>query len=126
MEERLGFNYRKFAEKYGLDGAKGGGVFMWREIWDEGVSRIYADTLSMLFLLLGIRVKAHVHSQKWKSLFTAVSLSLTYTPFSRRRRGTPSVFHGSCFVWLDLLNIMVNTRCNLCMIPQRGCRNIVE
>ncbi|PSR83331.1 hypothetical protein PHLCEN_2v5768 [Hermanssonia centrifuga] len=42
-EQRLGFNFRAFAAQYGLDGAKGGGVHMWREVWDETVTKIYTD-----------------------------------------------------------------------------------
>lgn len=49
-EERLGFNYRAFSEHYGLDAGKGGGAFMWREVWDETVSQIYRDTLSKFLL----------------------------------------------------------------------------
>ncbi|EKM60509.1 uncharacterized protein PHACADRAFT_246507 [Phanerochaete carnosa HHB-10118-sp] len=45
MQERLGFSYREFAARHGLDATKGGGVFMWREVWDETVSKIYADVL---------------------------------------------------------------------------------
>jgi large subunit ribosomal protein L35 len=41
---------REFSEKYGLDGSKGGAAHMWREVWDEQVSKIYADTLSQLSL----------------------------------------------------------------------------
>ncbi|GBE78719.1 54S ribosomal protein L35, mitochondrial [Sparassis crispa] len=44
-EERLGFNFRAFAEKYGLDGNRGGGAHMWREVWDNTVSRFYKDIL---------------------------------------------------------------------------------
>ncbi|KAI0077414.1 PEBP-like protein [Panus rudis PR-1116 ss-1] len=44
-EQRLGFNYREFAEKYSLDASKGGAAFMWREVWDETVSKIYKDVL---------------------------------------------------------------------------------
>ncbi|GJE94174.1 PEBP-like protein [Phanerochaete sordida] len=44
-EQRLGFSYRQLAAEVGLDATKGGGIFMWREIWDETVSRIYAETL---------------------------------------------------------------------------------
>ncbi|PCH33086.1 PEBP-like protein [Wolfiporia cocos MD-104 SS10] len=44
-EERVGFDLRQFAAKYGLDGAKGGGAHMWREVWDETVSKIYTDVL---------------------------------------------------------------------------------
>ncbi len=43
--ERLGFNFRAFAEQYGFDGARGGGAHMWREVWDETVSHIYKFTL---------------------------------------------------------------------------------
>ena len=43
---RLGFDFRAFAEKYGFDGARGGGAHMWREVWDETVSHIYKHTLS--------------------------------------------------------------------------------
>ncbi|OCH88352.1 PEBP-like protein [Obba rivulosa] len=44
-EERLGFDVRAFCERYGLDGSKGGGAHMWREVWDETVSKIYRDVL---------------------------------------------------------------------------------
>jgi hypothetical protein len=44
--DRLGFDLRAFADKYGLDGSKGGGAHMWREIWDPTVSQIYKETLS--------------------------------------------------------------------------------
>lgn len=44
-EERLGFNVRKFASQWNLNGAKGGGVHMWREVWDDDVSLIYKDIL---------------------------------------------------------------------------------
>ncbi|THH30397.1 hypothetical protein EUX98_g3788 [Antrodiella citrinella] len=44
-EERLGFNYREFAETYGLDASKGGAAHMWREVWDETVSKLYQDVL---------------------------------------------------------------------------------
>ena len=46
-QERLGFNVRKFASQWNLDGAKGGGVHMWREVWDDDVSLIYKDILGM-------------------------------------------------------------------------------
>ena len=45
-EERLGFDFRAFAEQHGFDGARGGGAHMWREQWDETVSHIYEHTLS--------------------------------------------------------------------------------
>lgn len=47
--ERLSFNVREFTEKYGMDGGKGGAAHMWREVWDEQVSDIYAETLSAYF-----------------------------------------------------------------------------
>ncbi|CCM06355.1 uncharacterized protein FIBRA_08612 [Fibroporia radiculosa] len=43
--DRLGFDFREFARQYGLDGSKGGGAHMWREVWDETVSKIYSDVL---------------------------------------------------------------------------------
>ena len=46
---RLGFNFRAFAEEHGFDGSKGGGAHMWREVWDETVSKIYRDVLSEYF-----------------------------------------------------------------------------
>ncbi|KAH9836712.1 PEBP-like protein [Rhodofomes roseus] len=42
---RLGFNLRAFTEEHGFDGSKGGGAHMWREVWDETVSKIYRDVL---------------------------------------------------------------------------------
>ncbi|KAI0668656.1 PEBP-like protein [Trametes maxima] len=43
--DRLGFNFRAFAEQYGFNGVRGGGAHMWREVWDETVSHIYQHTL---------------------------------------------------------------------------------
>ena len=45
-EERLGFDVRSFVQKWNLNGAKGGGAHMWRQVWDENVSHIYKDVLS--------------------------------------------------------------------------------
>ncbi|KAF9808802.1 hypothetical protein IEO21_07730 [Rhodonia placenta] len=42
---RLGFDLRTFAAQYGLDASAGGGAHMWREVWDETVSRIHSDVL---------------------------------------------------------------------------------
>jgi len=50
-QERLGFNVRKFASQWNLDGAKGGGVHMWREVWDDDVSLIYRDILGKCFFV---------------------------------------------------------------------------
>ena len=46
---RLHFNVRDFAAQHGLDGSTGGGVHMWRQVWDEGVSKIYATVLRQFF-----------------------------------------------------------------------------
>lgn len=51
-QERLGFNVRKFASRWNLNGAKGGGVHMWREVWDDDVSLIYRDILRKFFVSL--------------------------------------------------------------------------
>ncbi|GLB36628.1 putative PEBP-like protein [Lyophyllum shimeji] len=43
--ERRDFDVRAFMQRWGLDGAQGGGAHMWREVWDEKVSEIYRDVL---------------------------------------------------------------------------------
>jgi hypothetical protein len=43
--QRTHFDVRAFAAHYGLDGAAGGGAHMWREVWDEDVSKIYTGRL---------------------------------------------------------------------------------
>ncbi|KAF9785946.1 phosphatidylethanolamine-binding protein [Thelephora terrestris] len=43
--DRLHFNVREFAAQYGLDGSTGGGAHLWRQVWDEGVSQVYATVL---------------------------------------------------------------------------------
>ena len=65
-KERLGFSIRKFASQWNLNGAKGGGVHMWREIWDDDVSTIYSDILSKLFLSSGLLVSSCVLSSEMK------------------------------------------------------------
>ncbi|KJA29096.1 hypothetical protein HYPSUDRAFT_487273 [Hypholoma sublateritium FD-334 SS-4] len=45
MEQRRGFDVRAFAQRWNLDGAKGGGAHMFREVWDEEVSKIYQTIL---------------------------------------------------------------------------------
>ena len=35
-----------------MDATKGGGVHMWREVWDDDVSYIYRDVLGNFFSLL--------------------------------------------------------------------------
>lgn len=80
-EERLGFNYRAFSEFYGLDAGKGGGAFMWREVWDETVSQIYRDTLSKWSLLVSRHVlNLFLLPQRRKSLSLVVHPSQTRMP----------------------------------------------
>ncbi|KAF9261856.1 PEBP-like protein [Marasmius fiardii PR-910] len=43
--ERLGFNVREFAKKWGLNAALGGGYHMFRQVWDDTVTGIYAAVL---------------------------------------------------------------------------------
>ncbi|KAJ7725524.1 phosphatidylethanolamine-binding protein [Mycena maculata] len=40
-EARPGFDVRAFAREWGLNGALGGGVHMWREVWDKYVGAVY-------------------------------------------------------------------------------------
>lgn len=44
-EDRLGFSVREFCKEWGLSAKRGGGVGMFREIWDEAVTGIYKDVL---------------------------------------------------------------------------------
>jgi large subunit ribosomal protein L35 len=46
-KDRYGFDVRAFMEQYGLDGSKGGGAHMFREVWDPVVSSIYEDIWGM-------------------------------------------------------------------------------
>lgn len=48
--QRKQFDIRAFVQQWGLDGAKGGGVHMWREVWSEAVSKIFANILSECLL----------------------------------------------------------------------------
>lgn len=52
--DRLGFDFRVFAEKYGFNGARGGGAHMWREVWDDTVSHIYKYTFSKCLTRTGV------------------------------------------------------------------------
>jgi large subunit ribosomal protein L35 len=45
-DQRLGFDLRSFVKEWNLHPAKGGGANMWREVWDDTVSKIYRLTLS--------------------------------------------------------------------------------
>jgi large subunit ribosomal protein L35 len=44
-KDRCGFDVRAFMEQHGLDGSKGGGAHMFREVWNPVVSNIYKDVL---------------------------------------------------------------------------------
>ena len=46
-DQRIGFNLRTFMQKYGLNGTNGSGAHMFRQIWNQDVSKIYTDILSM-------------------------------------------------------------------------------
>lgn len=87
-QERLGFDYRAFAATHGLDATKGGGIFMWREVWDETVSKIYAEVLSAYFsVFLGCLFECLCALlQKRRSLSSAGCQSQIRMPTSRRRR----------------------------------------
>lgn len=52
LSDRLHFNVREFAAQHGLDGSAGGGAHMWRQVWDEGVSQIYATVLGIFSPLI--------------------------------------------------------------------------
>ncbi|KAF8341680.1 phosphatidylethanolamine-binding protein [Amanita rubescens] len=43
--ERKGFDIRAFMQQWGLDRSKGGGIHMFRQIWNESVSKIYKNVL---------------------------------------------------------------------------------
>ncbi|TFK18802.1 PEBP-like protein [Coprinopsis marcescibilis] len=43
--QRFGFNVRAFCKEWGLSGKRGGGFHLFRQIWDESVSKIYSDIL---------------------------------------------------------------------------------
>ncbi|KAF8665071.1 hypothetical protein AX16_000539 [Volvariella volvacea WC 439] len=43
--ERTNFDVRAFIKEWGLNPAKGGGAHMFREVWNERVSKIYEDVL---------------------------------------------------------------------------------
>ena len=68
--ERLGFNVRKFASQWNLDGAKG--VHMWREVWDDDVSLIYRDILgNFCHFSSGWRSFSCLFFQVWRNLSLA-------------------------------------------------------
>lgn len=60
-QERLGFNVREFANLWNLNGAKGGGVHMWREVWDDDVSLIYRNVLRKFFFFSRSWIALHQH-----------------------------------------------------------------
>jgi hypothetical protein len=71
-KDRCGFDVRAFMEKYGLDGSKGGGVHMFRELWDPVVSNIHKAALGtstriMEFISTNRRFAFICHLQEWKS-----------------------------------------------------------
>ena len=112
-QARLGFNYRAFAAQHGLDATKGGGIFMFREVWDETVSKIYSDVLSTSSLYAVTYVyQRRPFLQKLRSPDTAGYPRRTRMPQSRRRKSMPSCSNllsrrNSARVYvLHLLNVM--------------------
>jgi hypothetical protein len=78
--DRCGFDVRAFMEQYGLDGNKGGGVHMFREVWDPFVSSIYKNMgmlLTYVFLhsppkLISRTTRANIwQTQEGGSLFSS-------------------------------------------------------
>ncbi|KAH6917704.1 phosphatidylethanolamine-binding protein [Coprinopsis sp. MPI-PUGE-AT-0042] len=70
--ERLGFNVREFCKAWGLDAKKGGGVHMFREVWDEDVSKIYSDVLGQEEPRYGRQPKYdHYEELKYKKKYIA-------------------------------------------------------
>ena len=96
-DKRLGFNYREFAAQYGLDASKGGGVHMFREVWDETVSKIYKDVLSASYSISLVCLGSFC-AQKQRSPITAGRRNPIHTPNSRQRRSMllHSVFPSWC------------------------------
>lgn len=89
-QERLGFNVRRFAKQWNLNGAKGGGVHMWREVWDDDVSLIYRDILRKFFCLATVW-----HSLVLLFLQILGNLSLATHPkwmYMRRRSSERNIF----------------------------------
>jgi hypothetical protein len=91
-EQRAHFDVRAFAAHYGLDGAKGGGAHMWREVWDEEVSNIYMGRLRKCFRLHAAKQFLINRHQTPRSRCTLTRARRTRTRSSGSRSGT----------WLDL------------------------
>lgn len=49
-EERANFDVRAFVQHWGLNIVPGGGAHMWREVWNQKVSKIYRSVLSKSLL----------------------------------------------------------------------------
>jgi large subunit ribosomal protein L35 len=47
QKQRCGFDVRTFIEKYKFEDSKGGGIHMFREVWNEEVSNIYQEILGV-------------------------------------------------------------------------------
>lgn len=54
VEGRRGFDLRDFCKTWGLDAAQGGGVYMWREVWDKHVSKVYNKVLGSYWNYLSL------------------------------------------------------------------------
>lgn len=90
-KDRLGFNFRAFAQTYGFDGAKGGGAHMFREVWDETVSQIYEHVLStFLDPCAFLQANELTYVQKSRSPYSARFPRLIHMPKSRKLKSTYS------------------------------------
>lgn len=85
---RLGFDVRAFCARHGLNGSKGGGAHMWREVWDETVSKIYRDVLSESCTAGWVGSLLMTSVQKRRSRGMAGRRRRTLTLKSREHRNT--------------------------------------
>ncbi len=82
-EQRNGFDLRSFMHKWGFDMRTGGGVHMWREVWDKHVSTVYKDLISMFSRCLS-SCRCLILSQRSRSHITAAPENPIRTLLSSR------------------------------------------
>lgn len=87
-DQRIGFNLRAFMKEYGLDGTKGSGAHMFRQIWNEDVSEIYTEILSTFsFMTLHGRCS-----------LIAVTLETPEPKFGRPKKADPYAGRGKRYI----------------------------
>lgn len=91
-DQRLGFSVRDFIATYDLDLSAGGGIFMWREVWDHAVSTIYRDILGKS-RLLNWMASVLIYWQAWRSPGMASHPSWTGMRGQRLETNTSSRLH---------------------------------